>query len=97
MLREQALGKTAERVIFSIFEGSREMKENELEDSRRRHDWDRETQTRPSCCENSAAGRVAIGVAEWAPLGLYAHKWIIDRHDEYAVYVLQLGAVDVAG
>jgi len=34
---------------------------------------------------------------DWAEFGLYAHKWIIDGHDEHAFYILQLWAVDVAG
>lgn len=46
--------------------------------------------------EVSSRTRGVDGV-DWAAFGLYAHKWIIDRHDEYVVYVLQLGAIDVAG
>lgn len=73
------------------------MKDNDLDVLHQRHGWDRGTRSRPSYYGQSAAENPSIDRVDWAPLGLYVHEWIIDRHDENAVYGLQLGAVDVAG
>lgn len=78
-------------------EKSRDMQEYDLEVLHQRHGWDRGTQSRPSYYGRSAAGSASIDRVDGAALGLNAHEWIIDRHDENAVYVLQLWVVDVAG